>query len=395
MMLRAFAYLVLATFIFSCFNPKLITTMAFSDSSSKSPPTTTKSDDIITIQSRCNCRRVLLEISLPKEEELPSIRQNSNGSAFNCHCPSCRKYHTSAYVSYLRVQRHQISIKRGHDMIEKFVSSCQIITNTSDSNDVMERWYCTECSSKLISIVAERNKDGGVRENKGHNENCWVNMGPLNEDTIPESYSNRWKEQLKQIGNNLSVDSSSCWTHALPNYRKPQTSLSPIASPPIIWTGSCSCGSCRYQISITRAAQLQHCYCHLCRELSGGPFATWIPIYKRDFEWKKPENNESGGSATSPEQQQHHLSLVRTTPGGSRHICTKCRGILTIVYDSQPDLIWPCAGGLDDDTLPSSNDNNQIMMGTYLKRVCHICCRHLPTWLDLPNDGMERLADAC
>lgn len=276
-------------------------------------------------------------------------------------------------------------------MIGKFMSSCQTILDdkTFDSrngNGVMERWYCTECSSKLMSIVSESSKDGKMSNNEGHSDDCWVNMGPLNEDTIPASYSNRWKEQLKQIENNLSIDNTSCWTHALPNYRKPQpSSTSPIASP-IVWTGSCSCGSCRYQISITRAAQLQHCYCHLCRELSGGPFATWIPIYKRDFEWEKLDNDTL---------EQQHLSLVRTTPGGSRHICTKCRGVLSIVYDSQPDLIWPCVGGLDDDSLPSLSSDDNNPMGTYLKRVCHICCRYLPPWLDLSNDGMERLAGAC
>jgi hypothetical protein len=34
-------------------------------------------------------------------------------------------------------------------------------------------------------------------------------------------------------------------------------------------------------------------------------------------------------------------------------------------------------------------------MGKLLSRVCHICCNHLPPWMDLPEDGMEKLPDVC
>ena len=38
------------------------------------------------------------------------------------------------------------------------------------------------------------------------------------------------------------------------------------------------------------------------------------------------------------------LELVRTTSHGQRHECSRCGGVLTIVYDSQPNTIWPVAG---------------------------------------------------
>ena len=110
---------------------------------------------------------------------------------------------------------------------------------------------------------------------------------------------------------------------------------------------------------------------------------TWIPVHKCDFAWKKQQSSSVTDDAV--------VRLVRTTQFGSRHICSRCRGVLTIVYDSQLDLVWPCAGGTDNVSLPESSDK----MGTFLKRVCHICCRHVPSWLHLPDDGMERIADAC
>ena len=329
----------------------------------------------IVVQSQCNCRQIILDITtLPKDSSMYAADQLSPSEVFNCHCPSCRKYHSSAYTSYLRVSKDQVSTRKGHDMIGKFMSACQSMQTSSDCGPregVVERWYCKKCSSKLlVSVSAAEN-----------HQNCLVNLGPLNEDTIPALISDRWKQQLKRIENNLCINNSSCWANALPYYMPPSTKST--------WTGSCSCGSCQYEIDITRAAQFQHCYCHICRELSGGPFATWIPIYKRDFTWKKPQQQQQQLQKPSPNNDA--LSVVRTTKGGSRHICKHCRGVLTIVYDGQPDLIWPCAGSLDDASLPT----NSIEIGRYLKRECHICCRHQPSWMDLPDDGMKRIADAC
>ena len=47
-----------------------------------------------------------------------------------------------------------------------------------------------------------------------------------------------------------------------------------------------------------------------------------------------------------------HLKLVRTTGHGQRHMCTQCHGVMSIIYDSQPDCAWPVAGALDDDSIP-------------------------------------------
>jgi len=309
-------------------------------------------NDII-LQYTCNCGKVIIDISLPASTNLQK-------NVWNCHCETCRRYHTAAYASYINVSEDQINIHQGQKDIGKFVSSCQSIEGAADDN--IERWYCTKCSSKLLS--------------KDKYNNCyWVNLGSIKEDTIPKSNANRWKEQLQQIENNIRTDSSCKWLNALPDNT---VTTSKRDKPPeeTRWTGGCICGKCQYEISITRLTQLQHCYCNLCRQL-GGSFMTWFPIDKNNFAWKQ--------------QSTEAVNLVRTTPFGSRHICKHCRGVMTIVYDSQPDLIWPCAGSLDDVSLPKSTEET----GSYLNRVCHICCRDKPSWLQLPDDGMERLDNAC
>ena len=65
-------------------------------------------------------------------------------------------------------------------------------------------------------------------------------------------------------------------------------------------------------------------------------------------------------------------------------MCKRCGTTLTIVYDSQPDCIWPVAGVLDDESLPAD-------IPAALCRTIHICCVYMQPWFELPDDGMPRL----
>lgn len=65
-------------------------------------------------------------------------------------------------------------------------------------------------------------------------------------------------------------------------------------------------------------------------------------------------------------------------------MCSSCGVTLTIVYDSQPDCVWPVAGVLDDDSLPAD-------LPAALCRTIHICCLYMQPWYELPHDGVPRL----
>lgn len=82
------------------------------------------------------------------------------------------------------------------------------------------------------------------------------------------------------------------------------------------------------------------------------------------------------------------LELVRTTGHGQRHECSHCGGVLSIVYDSQPDCIWPVAGAIDDDAYPPAEGG---ALAASLCRVIHICCGDLQPWYQLPDDALPRL----
>lgn len=65
-------------------------------------------------------------------------------------------------------------------------------------------------------------------------------------------------------------------------------------------------------------------------------------------------------------------------------MCGKCGSTLTIVYDSQPDCLWPVAGVLDDDSIPTD-------VSAALSRSIHICCGMMQDWYELPDDDLPRL----
>ena len=94
-----------------------------------------------------------------------------------------------------------------------------------------------------------------------------------------------------------------------------------------------------------------------------------------------------GGVSVGGGDRGAALTLVRTTNHGQRHMCSACGACLTIVYDSQPDTIWPAAGSFHDSSLPLTLN----AMSDLLYRVIHICCIWKQAWYDLPEDGLPRI----
>ena len=258
----------------------------------------------------------------------------------DCHCPQCRKHHVSAFSSYLATTKDSIAIEG--NLLVSVQDSCGELGK-------VERLFCKQCYTK----VATRS----FGDNNGKMLLC---LGSIDDESIPKSLNEVWKKdrtKWQQI-------SAAKWPNALPRMTRHGLPA------PLQVTGSCACGDCAYEIPFEAPMELQHCYCKLCRQLSGSAFQTWVPVYQENFVWTRKEP-----------------ALVRTTSHGRRHICTKCGGVLTIVYDSDPDCVWPAAGGFDDATLP----NDEVTVGQYLDRVIHICCIWKQPWYQLPKDGMKRI----
>ena len=262
--------------------------------------------------------------------------------AVDCHCPRCRKYHVSAFASYIVSSQDEVTVMG--ETVATFRDTCGELGE-------VERLYCTKCSSK----VATR----GLND-----ERVLVCMGSLDDLSIPKSLKKSWKKNRTP----WQQESAAAWPYAVPKLTRHNLPATTQV------TGSCSCGDCAYAITYQHPSELQHCYCKLCRQLSGSAFQTWVPVAKDDLVWTKPEP-----------------PLVRTTDHGMRHICKNCRGVLTIIYDEDLDYVWPAAGGFDDASLPDDKEK----VGEYLDRVVHICCAWKQGWYQLPSDGLERIDFAC
>ena len=297
----------------------LLQSVALSSSSSPTPLRMSKHTELT---AKCACGETRITIKSPRLQAL---------TVADCHCPRCRKHHIAAFASYLSVPKEEVAVEG--DALATYQDEC-------DELGSVQRLTCRICATKM-----------GTKQADSYH----VCMGSLDDSTIPDDCSKQW--QTSRQG--WQLDSKPQWPSARP--------LNKHNMAPLEVTGGCACGSCTYKVKYQSPSELQHCYCKLCRQLSGAAFQTWIPVHKDDFTWTSVE----------PE-------LVRTTEHGQRHICGTCAGVLTIVYDEQPDTVWPAAGGIDSASLPQN-------LNAYLGQVFHICCIWKQDWYKLPEDGLKRV----
>lgn len=170
--------------------------------------------------------------------------------AADCHCPQCRRYHTTAFVSYLVVPRQEVTIS---GPVGLFRDRC------SEVGDV-DRIYCTHCASKVATQPIN-----------GDCDSLLINMGPLVDASIPPSLAACWRFYRKQWHESSRVS----WGAASPDYEDDLdddadvNAVSPYRSRHVV--GGCRCGHCMYELEFEVPTELQHCYCRLCRQFSGDP----------------------------------------------------------------------------------------------------------------------------
>ena len=279
------------------------------------------------LRVRCHCGDVAHTV--PIEDPSPLLR---------CHCARCRRFHASAFATLLPV-KHSAFARLETESIGTYVSRCDGMEIT------LRRVFCARCKSVL----------GAVPE--GGSTGAYLAMGSVEDTSIPGDIAFAWRVCFKD---RPLREAAPWWWTEVPL----GGGTSGRAS---VLRGGCACGACRFEASTDELFQTQHCYCNLCRRLSGSAAQTWVPVRRHTFTWTS----------------QASLQLLRTTAHGQRHSCEVCGTTMTILYDSQPDCIWPAAGACDDDAmsdLPGS-----------LCRSVHICCKWMQDWYSLPQDGLPRL----
>ncbi|CAK8986351.1 Hypothetical protein SCF082_LOCUS514 [Durusdinium trenchii] len=276
----------------------------------------------LPVAARCHCGRCKIQFQVARGEK-----------PIRCHCPSCRHFHSSSFAAYLSVESPDWRAAG----LQVHPDSCKVLGQ-------VKRFMCGHCYTKL----------GTEAIDSGRSYCC---LGSVDDESIPDSLALEWQSSFEDWHQTSAVR----WWHAQPS------ALCGVSRRTGLVKGACACGSCSFE-ALLLPGELQHCYCKLCRRLSGSVAQTWVPASLERFTWRSSEPST--------------LALLRTTGHGQRHFCRSCGSCLTIVYDSQPDCIWPAAGTLED---------TQVVDQAMWYRVIHICCSMMQRWYKLPDDQLPRL----
>jgi len=266
--------------------------------------------------------------------------------ACRCYCIHCRWYHASSFAALLTIAGAEASAVHTALQQSSFVRTWR---GRCNQFGCVDRYFCNSCGGRLATCCT-------TQSNSLH-----VALGAIRDESIQSSCAKRWQSSYRA----WCLDEASPMYTVLPRRALIQNSMAALDFKWI--SGGCCCSGCIFDAQVL-PGELQHCYCNLCRKFSGSAMQSWIPSER--FKWVSAKT----------------LVFRRTTQHGRRHMCSTCGTALTIVYDSDPDTVWPAVGTLHDSRSPENND-----VDSYLARVIHICCEWMAPWYRLPDDGLPRL----
>jgi hypothetical protein len=246
----------------------------------------------------------------------------------------------------------QVQITKSSTIQYYGTDSCDTIGTT------IERIFCAQCKCKLATTTTTttRSKDATTVAKK----KWYINMGTIVDKCIRADYAGQWRTHRTSE----QLDQAAAWYPAQPKYDDDGNNV-----PTYNFTGGCSCGNARFSITDWDVPnEIPHCYCRLCRQMSGTAFVSWIWVTPHQFQWLTKEP-----------------TLLRTTDFGQRHVCDVCGTCLTIIYDDKEDndYIYPTAASIDH--FPN--------IDLCLDSVTHIYCHDNAAWYMLPDDGLPRYYD--
>jgi ubiquinone/menaquinone biosynthesis C-methylase UbiE len=140
----------------------------------------------------------------------------------------------------------------------------------------------------------------------------------------------------------------------------------PASSEPV-GRGSCACGAVSWT-SFSYPTASSNCHCVTCRQISGSPYITFMdfPLSKLIF---------------SPPFGKPYMKTFKASEYAERGFCGECGSTLTMWYKADPDTISVTAGSIDED---------KSAKGFYKGSEKHIYVGSVPSWYNVPDDGLPR-----
>jgi hypothetical protein len=112
-------------------------------------------------------------------------------------------------------------------------------------------------------------------------------------------------------------------------------------------TGSCLCGTVRYEIDGPFNAMV-NCHCSMCRKEHGSLFVTWVVAPAEGFRWLSGQDN---------------IRTFASSSEGARSFCRSCGSALPTVMPGMSVVVAP-AGNLEED--PGLRPQAHIFVGSRL-----------------------------
>jgi hypothetical protein len=256
----------------------------------------------------------------------------------DCHCSICRKFHGSAYATFVMVPAHQFHWTRGEDKIATYQSSEQ-----------GQRGFCPHCGSPVPGVMGDL---------------AFVPAGSLDGDVT------------RPLDSHIFVGSKAPWieiTDDAPQFDAypPGYDAAPTERPERppqtegAVGGSCDCGAVRYEFD-PPGTRMGHCHCSRCRRARSAMFSTQVFLPTGSFRWIAGENEVS----------------TYKVPDARFFTSTFCRHCSSPVPRLIPefDIVMIPAGSLDGD--PGIRPEAHIFVGS--KPAWYEITDELPQFEEMP-----------
>jgi hypothetical protein len=275
-----------------------------------------------TNQGRCLCGQISWQISAP-----PFMMSN-------CHCGMCRKFHGSAFATYVGVMADEFEWLTGKETVQTYESSPGGL-----------RPFCPTCGS----IVASSSRDGTM---------CFMPAGNL-DGNIERDLDHHTFTGSRAVWHEIT-DSAQCFDAYPPDTAEGVEQPERPADTPGAAGGSCLRGDVAYGFDET-LRMMGYCHCSRCRRSRSSASSTQVFVAIDNFRWRKGENALTDYKL--PESEFFISSF-----------CRRCASLMPTIHPDRGIVMVP-AGSLDQD--PG------------IRPTAHIHRASKATWFTITDDLLQ------
>jgi len=197
------------------------------------------------------------------------VRISAAATPTRCHCAACRRFAGADFATLLAVTPDAA--------LASALAEANRAEHTCSSLGAVDRYFCRRCYSSLANVARDSVPRSITDQAMG--SQTYVSLGCIDDSSVPPDVAERWSRRYEEwaTAERPRWASATPWPTAELGGRFSRPPL-PVDGRVATLVGRCACGGCVFQAVCGAEFQLQHCYCNLCRKMSGSVFQTWIPV---------------------------------------------------------------------------------------------------------------------